>query len=137
MTTQRRDEQSPAERAMRAWKKLLELVGAFHAAGGVVLAGTDCPNVAIVSGYSLHRELELLVHAGLSPMQALLAATSRPAARLDKGGTFGRIHPGLSADLLVLGENPLLDIHNTRSVETVIVRGRVHTPAAPNPRSVP
>jgi imidazolonepropionase-like amidohydrolase len=112
------------ERTRRAWEKLLELTGAFHAAGGVVLAGTDCPNVAIVSGYSLHRELQLLVRAGLSPMQALLAGTSRPAERLDKRDTFGRIQPGLSADLLILSRNPLLDIHNTRSIERVIVRGR-------------
>ena len=55
-------------------------VGGFHRAGGTVLAGTDCPNVAIVSGFSLHRELELLVRAGLSPMEAI-SAPSLPIHR--------------------------------------------------------
>ncbi|MFN8558420.1 MAG: hypothetical protein U0531_14110 [Dehalococcoidia bacterium] len=57
-------------------------------------AGTDCPNVATVSGYSLHRELELLTRCGLSPMAALLAATRRPAERLAKADLFGTVAPG-------------------------------------------
>ena len=93
-----------------------------------MLAGTDCPNVAIVSGYSLHRELELLVRAGLSPMDALLAATSRPAARLDRSDEFGTIAPGLTADLVILGADPLADIRNVRRIERVIARGRVYDP---------
>jgi imidazolonepropionase-like amidohydrolase len=94
-----------------------------------VLAGTDCPNVAIVSGYSIHRELELLVRAGLSPTDALLAATRRPAERLDRAGEFGTIAPGRSADLVVLTADPLVDIRNTRGIERVVVRGRVYEPA--------
>ena len=120
--------ESAKERTRRAWANLLELVGAFQAAGGVVLAGTDCPNVAIVSGYSLHRELELLVRAGLSPMDALLAATRHPAERLGKTDTFGAITPGTSADMLILTGDPLADIRNTRSIERVVVRGQVHDP---------
>jgi imidazolonepropionase-like amidohydrolase len=117
-------------RTRRAWEKLLELVGAFHELGGMVLAGTDCPNVAIVSGYSLHRELEMLTRAGLSPMAALQAATSRPAERLDKTDVFGRIAPGLSADLLLLSADPLADIRNTRRIERVIAREQVYEPEA-------
>jgi hypothetical protein len=64
----------------KGWEHLLAIVDRFHRAGGTVLAGTDCPNVGIVSGFSPHGELEVLVRAGLSPMDALLAATSRPAA---------------------------------------------------------
>jgi imidazolonepropionase-like amidohydrolase len=115
-------------RTRQAWEKVLELVGRFHELGGVVLAGTDCPNVAIVSGFSLHRELELLTRCGLSPMQALQAATSRAAARLGKSDVFGRIVPGLSADLLLLSADPLADIRNTRAIEHVIARGRVYEP---------
>ena len=63
-------------RMRRAWDNILSLVGGFQRAGGIVLAGTDCPNVAIVSGFSLHRELELLVRAGLSAMDAIAAATA-------------------------------------------------------------
>lgn len=118
------------ERTRRCWHNLLELVGGFHRAGGVVLAGTDCPNVAIVSGFSLHRELELLVRAGLSPMEALLAATRRPAERLGKADVFGTVAPGRSADLLVLEADPLADIRNTRRIARVIARGQVHEPAA-------
>ena len=99
-------------------------------AGGRVLAGTDCPNVAIVSGYSLHRELELLVRAGLTPMDALLAATRYPAERLGKADHLGTIAPGHAADMLVLGADPLADIRNTRRIENVVARGLVYEPDA-------
>lgn len=117
-----------ADRTRKGWEHLLALVDRFHRAGGTVLAGTDCPNVAIVSGYSLHRELELLVRAGLSPMDALLAATRRPAERLDRAGEFGTIAPGLAADLVVLGADPLADIRNVRRIERVMTRGRMYEP---------
>jgi len=112
----------------RAWDNMLEIVGGFHRAGGAVLAGTDCPNVAIVSGYSLHRELELLVRAGLSPMEAIISATRRPAERLARRDVFGTIAPGRSADLLVLGADPIADIRNVRRIERVIVRGVASAP---------
>jgi len=118
------------ERTRRAWRNMLELVGGFHRAGGVVLAGTDCPNVAIVAGYSLHRELELLVRAGLSPMEAIVAATRRPAERLHQADVFGTVAPGRSADLLLLSADPLADITNVRRIEQVIARGTRHRPAA-------
>jgi imidazolonepropionase-like amidohydrolase len=94
----------------------------------MVLAGTDCPNVAIVSGFSLHRELELLVRAGLSPMEAILAATRRPAERLGKRDVFGTITPGRAADLLLLAADPLADIRNIARIERVIARGSVYEP---------
>ena len=112
-------------RTRRGWSNILELVGRFHAMGGIVLAGTDCPNVAIVSGWSLHRELELLTRAGLSAPDAILAATRRPAERLGKTDVFGAISPGLSADLLLLNADPLADIRNTRAINRVMARGRI------------
>ena len=118
------------ERTRRAWDNILALVGGFHRAGGVVLAGTDCPNVAIVAGYSLHRELELLVRAGLSPMDAIAAATRRPAERLGKSDTFGTVAPGRAADLLLLSANPLTDIRHVRRIDRVIARGVVHEPTS-------
>jgi imidazolonepropionase-like amidohydrolase len=117
-------------RMRRAWDNILALVGGFHRAGGTVLAGTDCPNVAIVSGFSLHRELELLVRAGLSPMEAIVAATRRPAERLGRRDVFGTIAPGRSADLLLLSADPLADIRNVRRIERVIARGVVYEPDA-------
>ncbi|MGH2601730.1 MAG: amidohydrolase family protein, partial [Dehalococcoidia bacterium] len=116
------------ERTRVAWAKFLELVGRFHDAGGVVLAGTDCPNVAIVPGYSLHRELELLTRTGMSAMDVLVAATRHAAERLDRGQEFGTIQPGRSADMLLLGADPLADIKNTRRIERVIARGEALTP---------
>lgn len=123
---------SPAavDRMRRGWEHLLSLVGRFHRLGGTVLAGTDCPNVAIVSGYSIHRELELLVRAGLSSTDALVAATRRPAEHLGRAGEFGSIAPGRAADLLVLTADPLADIRNTRRIERVVVRGQIYEPDA-------
>jgi imidazolonepropionase-like amidohydrolase len=115
-------------RTRTAWEKFLALVGMFHQAGGVVLAGTDCPNVAIVPGYSLHRELELLTRAGLSAMDTLVAATRRAAERLDRAVEFGTIAPGRAADLLLLDADPLADIKNTRRIDRVIARGVPHSP---------
>jgi len=117
-------------RMRRAWDNILALVGGFHRAGGIVMAGTDCPNVAIVSGFSLHRELELLVRAGLSPMAALMAATRRPAERLGRRDVFGTIAAGRAADLVLLAANPLADIRNVGRIERVIARGAVHAPDA-------
>ncbi len=116
------------ERTRRAWRTIVALVEGFHEAGGVVLAGTDCPNVAIVSGYSLHRELELLVRAGLSTADAIMAATRRPAERLGKSDVFGTVAPGRAADLLLLGADPLADIRNIRRIDTVIARGVIYEP---------
>ena len=112
----------------RAWDNILSLVGGFHRAGGIIMAGTDCPNVAIVSGFSLHRELELLVRAGLSPMEAIVAATRRPAERLGRRDVFGTIASGRAADLVLLGADPLADIKNVRRIERVIARGVIHEP---------
>ncbi|MHB8577464.1 MAG: amidohydrolase family protein, partial [Dehalococcoidia bacterium] len=115
-------------RTLQAWHNVQELVGTFHRMGGTVLAGTDCPNVAIVSGFSLHRELEQLVRTGMSPMAAIQAATRRPAERLGKMDLFGAIRPGLSADLLLLDADPLADIRNTRRIARVFMRGVSSSP---------
>jgi imidazolonepropionase-like amidohydrolase len=83
-----------------------------------ILAGTDAPNPGTAHGISLHRELELLVRAGLPPVEALRAATSLPARAfrlLDRG----RIAPGLRADLLLVGGDPTVDILATRNIRAV------------------
>ena len=115
-------------RMRRAWDNILALVGGFHRAGGIVMAGTDCPNVAIVCGFSLHRELELLVRAGLTPMEAIVAATRRPAERLGRREIFGTLAAGRAADLVLLAANPLLDIRNVARIERVIARGTAYEP---------
>lgn len=96
----------------------------FRSAGGSVVTGTDASNQMIVPGLSEHRELELLVEAGLTPSDALLAAT-RNAASLIGADSLGAIAPGKVADLIVIGGDPLQDIRNTQKVEQVMIRGRL------------
>jgi imidazolonepropionase-like amidohydrolase len=97
---------------------------AFQRAGGRVVTGTDASNQMLVPGASEHTELELLVRAGLSPAQALRAAT-RDAAALLEADSLGTLVPGKAADLVVLSKDPLADITNTRSVTRVMVRGQL------------
>lgn len=99
----------------------------FLRAGGTIAAGTDASNQLLVPGFSEHRELELLVAAGLTPGEALLAAT-RNGALLLGADSLGRIAPGKAADLVVLGADPLADIRNTRKVERVMLRGHLMSP---------
>lgn len=90
----------------------------LHEAGVPILAGTDAPNPGTTHGASLHRELELLVQAGLTPVEALTAATSTPA-RIFGLDDRGRIAPGLRADLVLVSGNPTQDILATRDIDQV------------------
>jgi imidazolonepropionase-like amidohydrolase len=96
----------------------------FTAAGGRIATGTDAANQLLVPGYSEHRELELLVAAGLEPHAAIVAAT-RDAAALLGADSIGVIGIGKVADLVILTKDPLQDIRNTRALERVMVRGRL------------
>jgi imidazolonepropionase-like amidohydrolase len=111
-----------ADPTFGAWS--LRLVGMLHASGVPIGAGTDTPITLAIPGHSLHSELELLVRAGLSPLQALEAATLVPARFLGLGDELGAIEPGRRADLVLLGANPLDDIRHSRQVEGVVSRGR-------------
>lgn len=90
----------------------------LRAAGVPILAGTDAPNPGTAHGIALHRELELLVHAGLSPTEALAAATSVPA-RLFSLNDRGSIALGRRADLLLVEGDPTSDITATRTIDGV------------------
>lgn len=106
-----------------AWRdNAFASVRALHAAGVSVLAGTDAGNPGTAHGASLHGELELLVRAGLTPAQALAAATSRPAQRFGMADR-GRIAAGLRADLVLVEGDPLADITRTRSIVGVWKNG--------------
>ncbi len=100
------------------------LVRALRDAGVPMLAGTDVGNSFLVPGYSLHDELALLVLAGLSPLQALRAATLEPARFLEATDSLGTIESGKLADLVLLDANPLEDIRNTRRIRGVVANGR-------------
>jgi imidazolonepropionase-like amidohydrolase len=101
------------------------LVGELHRAGVGLLAGTDTPNPYVLPGFSLHDELGLLVRAGLSPADALRAATLNPARFLG-ADDFGEVAAGHRADLVLLEANPLENIANTRYVHAVVFAGTVH-----------
>ena len=94
----------------------------FAAAGGIIAAGTDASNQLLIPGYSEHREMELLVNAGLTPGDALAAAT-RNGALLLGVDSLGLIAPGKAADLVVLTRDPLADIRNTLAIDRVMSRG--------------
>lgn len=102
----------------------LNIIRALHAAGAGLLAGSDAFKPNVVPGFALHEELDYFVQAGLTPYEALRAATSDPARFLGRKDEFGTIRTGSRADLLLLSANPLDDIHNLAKRIGVMVRGR-------------
>jgi imidazolonepropionase-like amidohydrolase len=100
----------------------LELTAAAHSAGVGILAGSDY----IVAGADVHRELEQLVLAGLTPDEALVAATLAPAEYFDLETQYGTVAVGKVADLLMVNGDPLTDIRNTQRIEAVIFNGNVY-----------
>ena len=107
----------------------LRLTRQAHAAGVPVLAGTDALDADVLHGFGLHQELEYLVAAGLSPAQTLAAATWLPATAFGMGNQLGSVQTGKLADLLLLNANPLLDIRNTRDIDSVVAGGRLYRSA--------
>ena len=118
---------TPEEYSLRCrlMEASLQIVGKMWRASVPILSGTDTTAPFIFPGSSLHEELALLVQAGLTPMQALQAATKLPAEFLDKQQTQGTIEKGKIADLVLLNANPLNDIHNTEQISAVILRGKL------------
>jgi imidazolonepropionase-like amidohydrolase len=113
----------------------LDATRRLAAAGVDILAGSDAPNPGTAQGVSLHHELMLLVRAGLSPVEALVAATAVPARRFGLQDR-GRIAPGLRADLLLVAGDPTADIGATLDIERVWKNGaaverRRYTAATP------
>ena len=106
----------------QALDNALRSVAALHAAGVDILAGTDAGNPGTAHGISMHGELALLVRAGLSPMEALAAATSLPARRFGLGDR-GRIAAGMRADLLLVDGDPTTDIQATRAIAGIWKNG--------------
>jgi len=114
-----------ADTVYAAWS--LFLTGLAHEAGVPIGAGTDTPISYSVPGYSLHSELEMLVQAGLSPMEALHSATVRPAEFFGLSAEMGMVEEGRLADLVLLSGDPLVDIANTRTVQAVVSKGKLLT----------
>ena len=127
MQVDERVQQPEAVRAelLRRYRASLPLLRDMSAAGVRILAGTDAGSLLIHPGFSLHDELELLVtEGGLTPRQALWAATIGPATFFGLERELGSVSSGSIADLVVLDGNPLLDISHTRRIHAVIQNGR-------------
>jgi len=126
-------QQSAAARAFsqKLEAKFRSLVPQMQAAGVTILAGSDSGpfNSFTYPGASLQAELALLVQAGLTPAQALRAATSNGAAFMGVASRSGSIAVGKDADLVLLTANPLADINNVRKIAAVVSRGKVYAPA--------
>jgi imidazolonepropionase-like amidohydrolase len=111
--------------AARRWERSRQIVKTLHAAGVRILAGTDAPMPLVYPGFSLHKELELLVEAGLSPADAIRAATIWPAEFLGLSDSSGSITVGKRADLLLLDDNPLSNISHTQRIRAAVLAGRL------------
>jgi hypothetical protein len=110
----------------RGYENAKEFTRRFAKAGGRLFIGTDLGGTAFIPGLIVHREMRVWVEeVGLTPMQAIVAATRDSAAALKKDKTMGTVEPGKIADLLVLSANPLADIRNTEKIETVIMAGAI------------
>ena len=113
------------EMEQRVFQKKLELVNLLNQKGVRILAGTDTPNPTVFPGFGLHDELSLLVEAGLTPAEALRAATLSPAQYLGTADSLGTVEKGKIADLVLLNANPVENIGNTRLIEAVILNGNL------------
>ena len=103
----------------------LEIMRKLHASNVPFLAGTDTPaGIDVLPGISLHLELERFVAAGFTPLEALQTATVNPAMFYNRIQDYGSVQPGRIADLVILSENPLSDIRNTRAIAGVVADGR-------------
>jgi imidazolonepropionase-like amidohydrolase len=110
---------------LKLFDKRVAITGALHRAGVIVMTGTDAPLRNSPPGFGLHEELLLLTRAGLSPYEALRAATLEPARFLGLADSLGTIETGKIADLVLLTANPLSDIRNSSRNAYVLSNGQV------------
>jgi imidazolonepropionase-like amidohydrolase/phosphohistidine phosphatase SixA len=130
----------PAEAGDRLTALRRRIVGALHKAGVPLMAGSDTAQAFHVWGPALHREIEALAAAGMTPMEALRSATVVPRdyfRSLPNGGSalgwkadFGTVEEGARADLILLGADPSRDLAALASLDMVIAAGKVHERAA-------
>ena len=109
----------------KIWRAYLALIEPMRHAGVDFMTGTDVGNEYIYPGFSLHDELAVLVKAGLSPVEALQAATRNPAKFLGMLDQLGTVEKGKLADLVLLDANPLEEIGNTQRIYAVVLNGRL------------
>ena len=105
--------------------KVLQLTKTLYDNGVTILSGTDIPNFDLVPGASLHHELEILVEAGISPLEVIKIATRNGAQALGIEEDVGTIESGKQADMVILSDNPINEISNTKKIEAVINNGQL------------
>jgi imidazolonepropionase-like amidohydrolase len=106
------------------WSKVLQLTKMMYDNGVPILSGSDYPNFDLVPGASLHHELEILVEAGIPPLEVIKIATSNGAQAVGIEEEVGTIEPGKQADMIILSDNPVDNISNTKRIEAVINNGQ-------------
>jgi imidazolonepropionase-like amidohydrolase len=114
-----------AAQAKATYDMWMATINALHRAGITIIAGTD----QAVPGHSLHREIELYVKAGFTPMEAIQAASIVPARVMGLDKEVGTVEAGKRADLILVEGNPLESINNIRNVRWVVAAGRLFNPA--------
>jgi imidazolonepropionase-like amidohydrolase len=115
---------------VKLFPKALALERAFARAGGLLVAGTDSTGSGgVIPGYANQRQLELLVEAGFSPLEAITIGTLNGARYLGRESRIGSIAKGKQADLVVLNGDPSSNIADIRKVETVFRQGVGFSPA--------
>lgn len=112
------------DEAQQTFPLFLEAIRVFHERGVRLTVGTDLENPRMTPGVSFHRELELLVAAGIPPLEVLRIATHNGAEALGILDEVGTLEVGKLADLLVLTADPMQDIGNTRALELVLLKGK-------------
>lgn len=120
---QREDPHYDAETAEEFMRVRRNLIRALHQKKAGLLLGSDAPQYFNVPGFSLHREMERMAEAGLTPYEVLRTGTVNPAVFLDES-TFGKVAEGMRADLILLDANPLEDLAHARRIAGVIRQGR-------------
>ncbi len=124
-----RADRTGAARRWRCFPKAMALERAFGNAGGLLIAGTDPTGAGgVIPGFSNQRQLELLVEAGFSPLEAIRIGTLNGAAYLGRDARIGSIAAGKQADLVVIAGNPAAAIGDVRKVETVFKQGIGYDP---------
>ena len=129
------DRNYDAEVAALGIERRRRLILELHRAGAGLLLGADSPQIFNVPGFSLHRELDALVAAGLTPYEALYTGTAAVAEFL--GSNAGVLEVGRDADLIMLNANPLEDIRNSRRIHGVMLRGAWYGAATLDERIAP
>lgn len=109
----------------RYFQRKVDMLREMQRSGVGILAGSGLGRPFMVAGFSLHEELAMLVEAGLTPAEALRAATLAPARFLEREAELGTVEEGKLADLVLLDADPLASIENTTAIRAVLVGGKV------------